>query len=194
MTMRPLSLSSPCAFPGSRPDRCTRRHGGNYTRVGPRPSTLLVVSGSPQKPQVSRLFVTFSPGLSTRRVNSRQLPCGTMRFVEFVVLAGGVGGARFLRGLRAAAPDAAVTAIVNTGDDVTLHGLRICPDLDSVVYTLGGGIDEERGWGGANERWTVKEELTGHGGDPDWGRVGERGPATPPDRPPMVGRGYPVVH
>ncbi|MCW2682715.1 MAG: cofD, partial [Blastococcus sp.] len=70
-----------------------------------------------------------------------------MRFVQIMVLAGGTGGARFLRGVRAAAPEAQITAVVNTGDDVTLHGLRICPDLDTVVYTLGGGIDEDRGWG-----------------------------------------------
>src|SRR4051794_1600365 len=115
-----------------------------------------------------------------------------MRFVEFVVLAGGVGGARFLRGLRAAAPDAAVTAIVNTGDDVTLHGLRICPDLDSVVYTLGGGIDEERGWGRANETWTVKEELTGYGADPDWFGLGDRDLATHLIRTRMLDAGYPL--
>src|SRR4051794_19716220 len=190
MTMRPLSLSSPCAFPGSRPDRCTRRHGGNYTRVGPRPSTLLVVSGSPQKPQVSRLFVTFSPGLSTRRVNSRQLPCGTMRFVEFVVLAGGVGGARFLRGLRAAAPDAAVTAIVNTGDDVTLHGLRICPDLDSVMYTLAGAHDTERGWGRKDESWRIMAELSGYGAEPAWFRLGDLDIATHLVRTRMLDAGY----
>ena len=82
-----------------------------------------------------------------------------MSFVEIVVLAGGVGGARFLSGVRAAAPGARITAVVNTGDDVTLHGLRICPDLDTVMYTLGGGIDPERGWGRAGESWTVKEEL-----------------------------------
>jgi LPPG:FO 2-phospho-L-lactate transferase len=78
-----------------------------------------------------------------------------MSFVQIVVLAGGTGGARFLRGVRAAVPEADITAVVNTGDDVTLHGLRICPDLDTVVYTLGGGIDEGRGWGRAGESWTV---------------------------------------
>ncbi len=57
--------------------------------------------------------------------------------MKIAVLAGGIGGARFLRGVRAACPDDDITAVVNTGDDVTLHGLRICPDLDSVMYTLG---------------------------------------------------------
>src|SRR4051812_11746138 len=102
-----------------------------------------------------------------------------MRFVQIVVLAGGVGGARFLRGLRSAAPQAQVTAIVNTGDDVTMHGLRICPDLDTVVYTLGGGIDEERGWGRAGERWTVKDELAAYGAEPTWFGLGGRDLATP---------------
>ncbi len=69
--------------------------------------------------------------------------------MHIVVLAGGIGGARFLTGVRAYAREtgAEVTAIVNVGDDVTMHGLRICPDLDSVMYTLGGAADPERGWG-----------------------------------------------
>src|ERR1700712_259791 len=113
-----------------------------------------------------------------------------MHFVQIVTLAGGVGGARFLRGLRAAAPDADITAVVNTGDDVTMHGLRICPDLDTVVYTLGGGIDEERGWGRAGESWTVKEELAAYGADPDWFGLGDRDLATHLIRPRMLDAGY----
>ena len=67
---------------------------------------------------------------------------------RLTVLAGGVGGARFLRGLQAAVGDSAeITVIGNTGDDLWIHGLRVCPDLDTVMYTLGGGISEERGWG-----------------------------------------------
>ncbi len=115
-----------------------------------------------------------------------------MCFVHFVVLAGGTGGARFLRGLRAAAPDAEITAVVNTGDDVTMHGLRICPDLDTVVYTLGGGIDEERGWGRADESWTVKEELAAYGADPDWFGLGDRDLATHLIRTRMLDAGYPL--
>ncbi len=75
--------------------------------------------------------------------------------MRIVVLAGGIGGARFLAGVRATGAE--VTAVVNVGDDITLHGLRICPDLDSVMYTLGGGADRERGWGRAGETWVVKE-------------------------------------
>ncbi len=115
-----------------------------------------------------------------------------MCFVQIVVLAGGTGGARFLRGVRAAAPDAEITVVVNTGDDVTLHGLRICPDLDTVVYTLGGGIDEERGWGRADERWTVKEELAAYGADPDWFGLGDRDLATHLVRTRMLDAGYPL--
>ncbi|MGY1619665.1 2-phospho-L-lactate transferase [Geodermatophilus sp. SYSU D00691] len=115
-----------------------------------------------------------------------------MRFVQFVVLAGGVGGARFLRGLKAAAPGADITGIVNTGDDVTMHGVRICPDLDTVLYTLGGGIDEERGWGRAGESWTVKEELAAYGADPAWFGLGDRDLATHLIRTRMLDAGYPL--
>jgi LPPG:FO 2-phospho-L-lactate transferase len=115
-----------------------------------------------------------------------------MDFVQILTLAGGTGGARFLRGLRAAAPEAEITAVVNTGDDVTMHGLRICPDLDTVVYTLGGGIDEERGWGRAGESWTVKEELAAYGADPDWFGLGDRDLATHLIRTRMLDAGYPL--
>ncbi|RBY77815.1 2-phospho-L-lactate transferase [Geodermatophilus sp. TF02-6] len=116
--------------------------------------------------------------------------------MQIVVLAGGVGGARFLAGLRAtlraAAPDARVTAVVNTGDDVTVHGLRICPDLDTVMYTLGGGSDPERGWGRAGETWTVKEELAAYGAEPTWFGLGDRDLATHLVRTRMLDAGYPL--
>jgi len=115
-----------------------------------------------------------------------------MFFVKIVVLAGGVGGARFLRGVRQAYAESQITAIVNTGDDVTLHGLRICPDLDTVVYTLGGGIDEERGWGRAGETWTVKEELAAYDADPAWFGLGDRDLATHLIRTRMLDAGYPL--
>jgi LPPG:FO 2-phospho-L-lactate transferase len=115
-----------------------------------------------------------------------------MCFVKIVVLAGGTGGARFLRGVRAAAPGADITAVVNTGDDVTMHGLRICPDLDTVMYTLGGGIDEERGWGRAGETWTVKTELAAYDADPDWFGLGDRDVATHLIRTRMLDAGYPL--
>jgi len=97
--------------------------------------------------------------------------------VRITVLVGGVGGARFLLGVRAL-PDVEVTAVVNVGDDIWLHGLRICPDLDTCMYTLGGGIDTERGWGRSGETWAVRDELAAYGADPDWFGLGDRDLAT----------------
>jgi LPPG:FO 2-phospho-L-lactate transferase len=110
--------------------------------------------------------------------------------MRIVVLAGGIGGARFLTGVRATGGQ--VTAIVNTGDDVTLHGLRICPDLDSVMYTLGGGSDRERGWGRAGETWVVKDELAAYGAEPAWFGLGDRDVATHLVRTRMLDAGYPL--
>ena len=112
--------------------------------------------------------------------------------MRIVALAGGIGGARFLRGLRAAAPHAVITVIGNTGDDITLHGLRICPDLDTVMYTLGGGIHEEQGWGLANETFTVKEELASYDVGPDWFGLGDRDIATHLVRTQMLAAGFPL--
>jgi LPPG:FO 2-phospho-L-lactate transferase len=112
--------------------------------------------------------------------------------VRLVVVAGGIGGARFLRGVRAAVPGAEITALVNTGDDVTLHGLRICPDLDTVMYTLGGGIDPARGWGRAGETWRVKDELSAYGADPAWFGLGDLDLATHLVRTRMLDAGYPL--
>ncbi|MBE1484868.1 2-phospho-L-lactate transferase [Plantactinospora soyae] len=114
--------------------------------------------------------------------------------MRIVVLTGGIGGARFLTGVRAYAGQvgAEVTAVVNVGDDVLLHGLKICPDLDSVMYTLGGGADRERGWGRAGETWTVKEELAAYGAEPTWFGLGDRDVATHLVRSSMLGAGYPL--
>lgn len=97
---------------------------------------------------------------------------------RIVALAGGIGGARFLRGLQVAAPDAELTVVVNTGDDLSLFGLRICPDLDTVMYTLGGGIDPERGWGRQDESFVVQEELAAYGSPLSWFGLGARDLAT----------------
>ncbi|GGK15286.1 2-phospho-L-lactate transferase [Pilimelia terevasa] len=114
--------------------------------------------------------------------------------MRIVVLTGGIGGARFLRGVRAyaAADGAAVTAVVNVGDDAIMHGLRICPDLDSVLYTLGGGADPERGWGRAGESWTVADELAAYGAEPQWFSLGDRDLATHLVRTTMLNAGYPL--
>ena len=88
------------------------------------------------------------------------------------VLAGGVGAARFLRGLLRVHRAADVTAIVNVGDDFTLHGLHISPDLDTVTYTLAEQINTETGWGRAGETWRVLTELGRLGGQ-DWFQLGD---------------------
>jgi LPPG:FO 2-phospho-L-lactate transferase len=114
--------------------------------------------------------------------------------MRITALAGGIGGARFLRGLlRELARregDHEVTVVGNTADDVTLHGLRVCPDLDTVMYTLGGGVHEEQGWGRADERFTVAEELAAYGAQPQWFTLGDRDVATHLVRTRMLGLGY----
>ncbi|MEV0727791.1 MULTISPECIES: 2-phospho-L-lactate transferase [Polymorphospora] len=114
--------------------------------------------------------------------------------MHIVVLAGGIGGARFLAGVRAHArtTGADVTAIVNVADDVVLHGLRISPDLDSVMYTLGGGADPERGWGRAGETWAIKGELAAYGAEPTWFGLGDKDVATHLVRTTMLNAGYPL--
>jgi LPPG:FO 2-phospho-L-lactate transferase len=98
--------------------------------------------------------------------------------MRITALAGGVGGARFLRGLREAAPDAIVTVIGNTGDDFAPFGLHVSPDLDTVMYTLGGGISEEQGWGRDGESRIVLGELAAYGAQPDWFGLGDKDMAT----------------
>ncbi|WP_018155336.1 2-phospho-L-lactate transferase [Demetria terragena] len=99
--------------------------------------------------------------------------------MHITALTGGVGGARFLRGLlhhldhRDDGPHD-VTVIGNTGDDITLYGLRVCPDLDTVLYTLGNGVHEQQGWGRQDETFAVQEELTAYGVTPQWFRLGDR--------------------
>ncbi len=93
---------------------------------------------------------------------------------RYVLLSGGVGGARFAAGLAAVLPDpAALTVIVNTGDDFTHLGLAISPDLDTVLYTLAGVVNPETGWGRRDETWHCLEALGAIGGE-DWFRLGDR--------------------
>ena len=123
---------------------------------------------------------------------------------RITVLSGGVGGARFLTGLLHlvrtgglngpdVSPEAVeVTVVSNTADDIWLHGLKICPDLDTVMYTLGGGIDAERGWGRTDETWRVKDELAAYGVGPEWFGLGDRDLATHLVRTQMLDAGYPL--
>ncbi len=90
--------------------------------------------------------------------------------------------------------DHTLTAVVNIGDDAWMHGVRICPDLDTCMYTLGGGIDPpERGWGHRNETWHAKEELAAYGVQPDWFGLGDRDLATHLVRSQMLRAGYPPL-
>lgn len=112
--------------------------------------------------------------------------------MRLTVLAGGLGGARFVRGLQLAEPSADITVVVNTADDIWLHGLRICPDLDTLMYFLGGGLDRERGWGRESETFTVSTELQAYGAKPDWFGLGDRDIATHLIRTQMLNAGYPL--
>ncbi len=113
--------------------------------------------------------------------------------MRITAVSGGIGGARFLRGLlRALGPDDEVTVIGNTADDIWLFGLKICPDLDTVMYTLGDGIDEERGWGRRDETWQAKDELAAYGVEPTWFGLGDRDLATHVVRTQMLQAGYPL--
>ena len=121
--------------------------------------------------------------------------------MRITVLVGGVGGARFLLGVQhlfglgqfaEADSKHELTAIVNVGDDAWMHGVRICPDLDTCMYTLGGGIDPVRGWGHRDETWHAKEELAAYGVQPDWFGLGDRDLATHLVRTQMLRAGYPL--
>lgn len=119
--------------------------------------------------------------------------------MKIAVLTGGVGGAKFLRGLRDALettmPDSSgrtpeITAIVNTGDDLWLAGLRVCPDLDSIMYTLGGVNDEERGWGRATESERISAELSAYGVGWPWFTLGDLDLGTHIARSHLLREGY----
>ena len=115
---------------------------------------------------------------------------------RITVLSGGYGGARFVQGLLALLREqpepAEVTVVANTADDLWIHGLKVCPDLDTLMYTLGGGLDTTRGWGRRDESWSVKEELAAYGAEPTWFGLGDRDVATHLVRTEMLEAGYPL--
>ncbi len=114
---------------------------------------------------------------------------------RITALAGGVGAARFLTGLidhcTRLHPGAELTVIGNTADDLQLFGLHVSPDLDTVMYTLGGGVHPDQGWGRADESFTVQGELAAYGVEPQWFALGDRDLATHVVRTQMLG-GYPL--
>ncbi len=93
--------------------------------------------------------------------------------MRVVLLSGGGGGARFARGLQAILGPGELTVIGNVGDDLEILGLHVSPDLDSLLYTLAGLIDSDRGWGRADETWNALEAAAAWGG-PGWFRLGDR--------------------
>lgn len=112
--------------------------------------------------------------------------------MQIVILAGGVGGSKFALGVRHAYPAADLTVIANTADDITMHGLRICPDLDTIMYALGAGGDPVRGWGRRDESWRVMEELGAYRVEPSWFALGDRDIGTHLVRTQMLTAGYPL--
>ena len=112
--------------------------------------------------------------------------------MEIVALAGGVGAGKFLRGLVRAVPASSVTALVNTGDDVTIHGLRVCPDLDSVTYWLGDAFDRGRGWGRRDETFRAADELRVFEAPDAWFGLGDLDLATHLFRTPLLSAGTPL--
>ena len=104
-------------------------------------------------------------------------------------LCGGVGAARFLRGLVEVVDPRRIVAVVNTGDDTVLHGLHVSPDLDTVVYTLAGAISRERGWGLEGETWAAMEALGRYPSRFSWFGLGDRDLATHMFRTQRLGEG-----
>ncbi len=98
--------------------------------------------------------------------------------MKVVALAGGVGAGKFLRGLMQVVPASDVTVVVNTGDDIVVHGLHVSPDLDSVTYWLAGVADRERGWGREGETFRATEELRAFGAEEAWFGLGDLDLAT----------------
>ena len=113
--------------------------------------------------------------------------------MKIVALAGGVGGAKFAHGLAQVLPPEDLTIIVNTGDDFEHYGLYICPDLDTVCYTLAGLANPQTGWGRANETWNVIANAAQLGG-PDWFRLGDQDLGTHLERTRRLRAGQSLSH
>ena len=111
--------------------------------------------------------------------------------MKVVLLSGGGGGARFARGLAEVLPAGDLTVVGNVGDDLEILGVHVSPDLDSLLYTLAGLIDDERGWGRAGETWHALESAGSWGGD-DWFRLGDLDMGLHLVRTEMLGSGLPL--
>src|SRR5271169_4416712 len=112
----------------------------------------------------------------------------TAKHPAITALAGGVGASKLLLGLYDVMDPHSLTAIVNTGDDITLHGLRISPDLDIVTYSLAGIVDTKKGWGFRGESFHMLSRLAVYG-RPNWFNLGDRDLATHIHRTAMLAEG-----
>lgn len=115
-----------------------------------------------------------------------------MALERIVALVGGVGGAKLAHGLAQILAPGQLTIIVNTGDDFWLYGLRVCPDLDTVLYTLGGVVDTQNGWGVAGDTTGMLDMLRRYGEEP-WFRLGDRDMATHLLRTRWLREGHPLT-
>ncbi len=115
-----------------------------------------------------------------------------MSIVKVAALAGGIGAGKFLRGLARVVPGPDLTAIVNVADDVTIHGLHVSPDPDSVTYWLGDVFDRDRGWGRRDETFRATEELRSFGADDAWFGLGDLDLATHVFRTRLLADGAPL--
>ncbi|KQR11013.1 2-phospho-L-lactate transferase [Cellulomonas sp. Leaf334] len=113
--------------------------------------------------------------------------------MKITVLSGGVGGARFTRGLLNLVGERAhITVVANTGDDMWLHGVRVCPDLDTLMYTLGGAVHEEQGWGRRDESRRTSDDLAAYGLGWEWFTLGDLDLATHLARTALLRTGLPL--
>jgi LPPG:FO 2-phospho-L-lactate transferase len=112
--------------------------------------------------------------------------------MQIVALAGGVGAGKFLRGVDRAFPGELATVVVNTGDDIVIHGLHVSPDLDSVCYWLAGLMDRERGWGRAGETFNAMDAMRASGVIDAWFNLGDRDLATHVMRTQLLNEGLPL--
>ncbi len=124
----------------------------------------------------------------TQIVDEQEL-IGMLSGINVTVLAGGVGGAKLADGMARVIPPENLTIIVNTGDDFSHLGLTICPDLDTVMYTLAGVANDDSGWGRQGESWRTMKEVSQLGGE-DWFSLGDLDLATHLTRTHMLGNGY----
>ena len=121
--------------------------------------------------------VTRSVGITTHCGRQDRAHLTDAANLRVAVLAGGFGGARMAHGFALLGDPVALTVIVNTGDDLELHGLYISPDLDTVMYTLAGLANQQTGWGVRDETWSATEMMATYG-QPTWFRLGDRDLAT----------------